>query len=233
VTTEARKEVLDFTKGIAITTIQEGKACLSDGNIQSCLSTCGLADFTGPVAPVCDLANGTIYLFKGEFAQAGSSAFAVIPIVGSIGKQGSKTIVKTSKEGLEKARKGSAKVVRVSKDKLIEELRKNNIKFSAENIVKVKKMRDGFIVFLETGGKYSGWKHIFELKRSGGLTRYEEIKKAGLVTSKEELEKLIFGIIRNDKKVKTDKGFNYIKKVRGKELKVVVGTNGYIVTVSF
>jgi len=44
----------------------------------------------------------------------------------------------------------------------LEEMSKNGVKFSPENILKVEKLADGKIVFLETGNSSAGLQHIVE-----------------------------------------------------------------------
>ncbi len=95
--------VISFTRNIVITTYDEAKTCIRNGSVQQCLSTCGIAGDAIPgvgnvVAIGCDTVNGLVYLAKGDRIQAGLSAVAIIPYVGTIAKQGSKPIVKLAGE---------------------------------------------------------------------------------------------------------------------------------------
>jgi len=109
------KEGIIFTKELGINivaqVVEDGRVCLENGSIQQCLSTCGLVDISGPIATACDLANGVIYLFHGEVLEAGASLFAVIPFLGSVGKVGTKAIVKTTTEAAQQLAKHADEAV--------------------------------------------------------------------------------------------------------------------------
>ena len=62
----------------------------------------------------------------------------------------------TPPKGLGNAKKGTIN------QQYLEEMSKNGVKFSPENILKVEKLADGKIVFLETGNSSAGLQHIVE-----------------------------------------------------------------------
>ena len=62
----------------------------------------------------------------------------------------------TPPKGLGNAGKGTIN------QQYLEEMSKNGVKFSPENILKVEKLADGKIVFLETGNSSAGLQHIVE-----------------------------------------------------------------------
>ena len=105
-----------LAKEIAVTTYDESKVCIKNGDIQKCLSTCGIAGDAIPVIgtgvqAACDGTNSLIYLFHGEYKVAGLSTIAILPYAGTVAKQGGKAVVKLEKEALEVAGKVSGKAV--------------------------------------------------------------------------------------------------------------------------
>jgi hypothetical protein len=80
-----------ITKGVIVTTIEEGKVCIQNGGLQECLSSCGTAldaTITGaPVAMLCDTTNGLIYYANGEKLKAGASMLAIVPFAGTTAKK--------------------------------------------------------------------------------------------------------------------------------------------------
>ena len=106
-----------------------------------------------------------------------------------------------------------------------------------EEVLKYTYTKDGNIVWLEKGGinpntgKPSGWWHIAEEVREGGLTRSDEIIKAGLAKDKNEVKDLIFDIINTGNARENAKGYEYSKFINGKTPRVEVGRNGYVVTI--
>jgi RHS repeat-associated protein len=99
-----------LAKEIAVTTYDESKVCIKNGDIQKCLSTCGIAGDAVPVvgsgvAIACDSVNSLVYLFQGDYKLAGLSTLAILPYAGTVAKQGGKTMVKLEKEALEVAEK--------------------------------------------------------------------------------------------------------------------------------
>ncbi len=108
-----RKDV--STKVITIVSQTEDKIITSIDGVQKSLDYCSISmdgttlvtGATGIGLPVaagatavgigCDLTNGVIYAFRGDATGVGLSAFAVIPIVGSLGKT-TGMIIKTTAE---------------------------------------------------------------------------------------------------------------------------------------
>ena len=80
----------------------------------------------------------------------------------------------------------------------------------------------------------SGWKHIVEQKRSGGLTRYEEILKDGIVKNKTELQEVIGDIVKTGQPASDGYSKSFISTSgKSRILKVVVSKKGYIVTLTY
>ncbi len=110
--------IVDFSTSMVVNTVTDAQVCFKKGDLQQCLSTCGIsADAASatmvaiPIGAACDFTNGIIYFVKGERFQAGASMFAVMPIVGSLGKVGGKTIVRVSKEAEQLAINAALKAV--------------------------------------------------------------------------------------------------------------------------
>ena len=100
--------------------------------------------------------------------------------------------------------------------------------------------KDGKLVWLEEGGvnlntgKSSGWWHIDKEVRKGGLTRSQEIIKSGIANSSPDVQNLIINTIENGEKVTG--GYSKIYTTSNgtqRKLKVGVGSNGYITTLTF
>jgi murein DD-endopeptidase MepM/ murein hydrolase activator NlpD len=94
--------------------------------------------------------------------------------------------------------------------------------------------RDGKHIWLENGNGNNGWYHIDSKIRAGGLTRSQEIINTGIASSSSDVKQLIFNTVNYGNK----SGNDFTKAFVGsngvtRNLKVVVGNNGYIVTVTF
>lgn len=115
-----------FTAQVVTSVGSDAKACYKKGNVQECLSTCGIsmdgatvatgativgapvAAGTAVIGAMCDFSNGLIYLVNGEKIQAGAQMFAVIPILGMFGKGAGQAVKLTAKEATEVAAKVAA-----------------------------------------------------------------------------------------------------------------------------
>ncbi|MDO8624179.1 MAG: LamG-like jellyroll fold domain-containing protein [bacterium] len=106
------KTVGNVGKEIVVQTIQDAKVCITEGGVQQCLSTCGVAlDATGvgaPVAMACDVTNGIIYFVNGETIQAGASMVAVVPFVGSFAKGAIKLTTSAAEDAAFQATRAAA-----------------------------------------------------------------------------------------------------------------------------
>lgn len=106
----------------------------------------------------------------------------------------------------------------------LSELSKQGIKYSSESIIRVEKMPDGKIIFLESGTSRSGLKHI--IKEHG-----KEFAQNGVPES--QIPKVIFDTLKKGKVI-GQQGKDrpiYEATINGQkyELAITVGDNGYIV----
>ncbi|MDF7675097.1 hypothetical protein PT283_10060, partial [Acetobacteraceae bacterium ESL0697] len=108
----------------------------------------------------------------------------------------------------------------------LDEMSKNGVKFSPDNLVKVEKLSDGRIVFLETGNSKAGLQHIVD-------EHGKEFAQMGVPES--EIPNTIMDTLKNGKIV----GYQgegtgrpiYETVINGKKrrLAITVGNNGFIV----
>ncbi len=110
----------------------------------------------------------------------------------------------------------------------------NKIKANLNNLIRYTQ-RDSKYIWLETGNESAGKIHIFDTPKSlGGLTRYEQLLKDGVVKNQDELYDLIFKIVNNGNKISegcsllVPNGSGVLRNIT-----VVVGNNGYIVTITY
>lgn len=112
-------------------------------------------------------------------------------------------------------------------EELIAELQANGVKFTRQNIVRVVRLSDGRIVFLEKGNQYSGLQHILEGHAGDFANR-------GI--SEDEIPDVIMQALQQGNIVGIDDrnsgGTMYEVTINGTSqyIKIVVGSNGYIVT---
>lgn len=123
-----------------------------------------------------------------------------------------------------------------SREDLISELRKNDIKFSEKDIVFIVRDPTGKIVWLENGNSSRGLKHILD-GANGGNEHAKDFKNIFGITREKipSFLKKVFsnGTIVKEKNVtrKGKNGFERIYKYRGKYLIIsAIGTNGFIVS---
>ncbi len=115
-TKKAGQSVVDFADAIVVTTVDDGKICIQNGNVHECLSTCGIAGDAVPVAGnitamACDTTNGVVYLFEGKYTQAGLSAVAIVPYIGTVASKAGKQMVKLGSEATNALIKNAAKKI--------------------------------------------------------------------------------------------------------------------------
>ena len=111
----------------------------------------------------------------------------------------------------------------------LRELANQGIKYSSESIVRVEKMPDGRIIFLESGTSKSGLKHIIQ-------EHGKEFAQMGVPES--QIPKVIFDTLRKGKIIgqqsKDGSRPIYETTINGQKYKlaITVGDNGYIVGVN-
>jgi predicted double-glycine peptidase/predicted nucleic acid-binding Zn-ribbon protein len=139
--------------GIVMATIQDGKQCVMNGWIQACLSTCGMTlDYTAiwaPVAMLCDAANGTAYLFQGEFVQAWSNLLAVVPVIGNLAKTWTKTTLKLTDDAASVIKKKVPDYIISKRVPLDTETFLKNSDFQKTNYI-----QDGAAIYKDSSWKY-------------------------------------------------------------------------------
>ena len=108
----------------------------------------------------------------------------------------------------------------------LEEMSKNGVKFSPENILKVEKLADGKIVFLETGNSSAGLQHIVERHAS-------DFAKIGV--SESQIPNVVIDAVSKGKIIGYQgKGTGrpiYEITINGQKQRIAVttGSNGFIV----
>lgn len=118
---------------------------------------------------------------------------------------------------------------------LILELKKNNIKTTSKDIINITKLNDGRIIFLEEGTLDAGWRHVTEnIKEGDTMTRLGHLINDGIVKDSNELKSLMFKIAREGSSI--DSGYELLVKNNqniNRLIKLIVGDNGFIVTIRY
>jgi len=208
--------------------------------VQIVLTAAGMIPVVGEFA---NAASAGISLAQGDYAGAALSAAALIPIAGKaadVAKEArlaeklapeAEKLVQIEKEAqVVREAQDAEHIANVAKnetkDALINELGKQGIKHTPEDIVKIAKTQDGQIVFIEKGSEASGLNHI--VKEHGN-------DFAGRGISEEQIPDAVMKAVTQGKVV----GYQGRKMRRpvyevdfngtSQRIAVTTGKNGYIV----
>ena len=112
----------------------------------------------------------------------------------------------------------------MDREELIAELRDAGIKHNPDDILRIAKLPEGKIVFLEIGNSNSGWQHILEKRRSNfadrGIPEYQIIDAIMVAVTRGKIIG-IQGKSRSVYEVEFNDSIYYIS--------IEVSSNGYIV----
>lgn len=110
-------------------------------------------------------------------------------------------------------------------EELLAELTQRNIKHTPKDIIAIVKLRDGRIIFLETGNSLSGWQHILEKHEEDFIRRGIAVNNIiDLLMQTLETGRLlgIQGVSRSVYQVEYEGEIQYVS--------IDIGSNGYIVS---
>lgn len=119
--------------------------------------------------------------------------------------------------------RSAATVAMLERATLLNELRTNGVKFSAESIVDVRRLEDGRIVFLETGNSKAGLQHIME-------AHGEDFARAGI--SEKNVPATVMDALSQGKIVARqgrDGGRPVYELAGGQRVAITVSNNGFVV----
>ena len=117
----------------------------------------------------------------------------------------------------------------IESEQLFDELTQNGVKFSKENTLWVTKLDDGRIVWLEVGSggdRGAGLTHILE----GHLNATHNDFAIFGVNSEKELVNFLHNTVSQQVPVQINSGGEYVYLVENRYLKIIIGSNGFIVS---